>query len=387
MNNHLKKCLGVFALSFFLTTASSCNLGKYFLKVEPLTYNILAEKGSGSLALCAYYYDIDEHLFFSSDQKMIEEAFNKGDSDGDYQIIVYDAVRGLDLCKQYDKFAYVGTLASGNQQLVPLKEIDIATQNSFKILANNEFGSLGKTIKKALTPDKYQITFTEDTDLELYNKLYEGTYIDQYDYCFISEPFAMRLMTLKTSKLYNQKFDEYTSNEDRGHEISKKMYCTPLKTIYLSTNQENQYSNLGIPQTAIFVNKNAYENNKESMDKVFDLINKEIANKYVRDVNYTRADFRNLSEEFNDPNEDMESEQTQKAFEVQFNKVGISWNEASRLQAWHTVLGQNASFEKFINRLCYVKDIFSYYNESYIKAYYEFIEEDYPGESYFIEIK
>ncbi len=386
MNSHLKRCFEVLFFSFFLITGSSCNLGSYFLKVEPLTYNILAEKGSGSLSLCAYYYDIDEHLFFTSDQKKIEDAFDKGDSEDDYQIIIYDAVRGLDLCRQYDKFVYIGTLATGNQQLMPLKEIDLSIQKNFKVLANNEFGSLGKTIKKALTPDKYQITFTDDTDLELYNKLLVGTYLDQYDYCFISEPFAMRLMTLKTSKLYNQKFDEYTSNEDRGYETSKKMYCTPLKTIYLSMYQENKYSDLGIPQTAIFVNKKSYDKNKESMNKVLNLINKEIANKYVRDVNYTRADFRNLSEEFNDPNEDMESEQTQLAFEAQFNKVGISWNEASRLQAWHTVLGQNASFEKFINRLCYVKDIFTYYNDSYIKAYYEFIDETYPGDEYFIKI-
>lgn len=386
MNKRLKKSLSVIGLSFFLATASSCSFNNFFLKIEPLSYNILAEKGSGSLALCAYYYDIDEHLFFSSDQKMIEEAFDKGDSEGDYQIIIYDAVRGLDLCEQYGKFAYVGTLATGNQQLMPLKEIDNIYQKEFKVLANNEFGSLGKTIKKAMDPYKYKITFTDDTDFELYNKLLNGTYLDQYDYCLISEPFATRLMTLKNSKLYNKEYDEYTSNEDRGFDTTDKMYCTSLKTIYFSENQENKLSNLGVPQTAIFVNKNAYEKNKESMDKVFDLINKEISNKYVRDVNYTRADFRLLSEEFNDPNEDMESEQTQKAFEQQFNKVGISWNEASRLQAWHTVLGQDAAFEKFINRLCYVKDIFSYYDDSCIKAYYEFIDESYPGDEYFIEI-
>ena len=122
------------------------------------------------------------------------------------------------------------------------------------------------------------------------------------------------------------------------------------------------------------------------MDKVFNLINKEISNKYVIDVGYTRLDFINLSEEFNDPNEDVNSEQTKRAYKAQFDKVGISWNEAVRLQAWHSVLGQDAPFEKYINRLEYSKNITSYYTDQAYQTYYSFIGEDMPDSSNFIKL-
>ena len=155
---------------------------------------------------------------------------------------------------------------------------------------------------------------------------------------------------------------------------------------YNSFNSDYENSSFGIPQTGIFVNKDFYQSNYQTINKVFNLINKEISNKYVKDVGYTRLDFINLSTEFNDPDEDMDSELTLKAFQLQFDKVGISWNEATRLQAWHTVLGQNPNFEKYINRLEYVKDITSYYSIDYMKEYYRFIGEEFPSEDNFIKL-
>lgn len=385
MNKLLKK-LGLLILTtLMLSSTSSCNLSDFFLAVEPLKYKVIAQKGSASLALCAYYDD--EHLEFQDDIVTLENAFKGNGNLDDYQIIFYDSVRGLDLCQEYGNYAYVATIALGNQQLVPLKE-NIDNNKIINVLANNEFGSLGKTAKKIFTQENgYNITFVDYNELEYYNYFLNGDYLNtNYDYAFICEPYATRLMTLKESPLYDKEYDEYTQNEDRGFDTSFKMYCETLRLFYQSYNESYEDSSYGIPQTGIFVNKKFYQENSKTMNKVLELINKEISNKYVKDVRYTRLDFFNLSTEYNDPNEDMNSELTKKAFQVQFDKVGISWNEATRLQAWHTVLGQNPNYEKYINRLEYVKDLTTYYSEDKLKAYYNFIDEDFPSEENFIKL-
>lgn len=365
-------------------TSTSCDFSNHFIVVEPITYNVIAQKGSASLSLGAYYDDDDLEL--SDDIKKIEEAFKGTGEPDDYQIIVYDSVRGLDLCEEYGNYAYIGTLAMGNQQFVPLKD-KIDNTKKIKVLLNNEQGSLGKTFKKiSELSDQFEIEFTSLNELEYYNYFLNGEYkTSDYDYAFITEPYATRLMTIKESPLYNQIYDEYTANTDRGFDTSKKMYCASLRDSYRSFNT-SKFNDRGIPQTGFFVNKNFYSTHYETMNKVFDMINKEVELKYVRDVSYTRVDFRKLSEEYNDPNEDPNSEQTQLAFKVQFDKVGISYSEVARLQAWHVVLGQDAPYEKFINRLEYVKDIYTYYSDDYLKAYYEFIGETFPSEENFIKI-
>ena len=381
---NLKKILFLPLVVMMTLTNSSCFFSDFFIPVEPLRYKVIAQKGSASLSLCAYYDD--ENLTFSDDISLIESAFKSND-ESNYQIIFYDSVRGLDLCEEYGNYAYVATIARGNQQYVPLKE-SIDNDQPLKILANNEFGSLGKSLKAMLTDQtKYSLSFVDLNELDYYNYFLSGEYLnDGYDYAFISEPYATRLMTLKASPLYNKEYDEYTLNEDRGFDTSLKMYCDSLKQFYNSFNSDYENSSFGIPQTGIFVNKDFYQSNYQTINKVFNLINNEISNKYVKDVGYTRLDFINLSTEFNDPDEDMDSELTLKAFQLQFDKVGISWNEATRLQAWHTVLGQNPNFEKYINRLEYVKDITSYYSIDYMKEYYRFIGEEFPSEDNFIKL-
>ena len=384
-NKNLKRFLFASVLLPITLLNTSCAFSSAFLAVEPLRYKALAQKGSGSLALCAYYDD--KNLTFSDDLTQIEEAFKGEGKEDDYQIIVYDAVRGLDLCQEYGNYASVATIARGNQQFVPLKE-NIDNTKTLKVLCNNEFGSLGKTAKKVLTKEEgYEAHFTDMNDLEYYNFFLNGEFSSlDYDYAFISEPYATRLMTLKESPLYDKNFDEYTSNDDRDSNEMKNVYCESLQDFYVSMSGSNETTRLGIPQTGIFVNKEFYKDNYLTMDKVFNLINKEISNKYVIDVGYTRLDFINLSEEFNDPNEDVNSEQTKRAYKAQFDKVGISWNEAVRLQAWHSILGQDAPFEKYINRLEYSKNITSYYTDQAYQTYYSFIGEDMPDSSNFIKL-
>ena len=205
---NLKKILFLPLVVMMTLTNSSCFFSDFFIPVEPLRYKVIAQKGSASLSLCAYYDD--ENLTFSDDISLIESAFKSND-ESNYQIIFYDSVRGLDLCEEYGNYAYVATIARGNQQYVPLKE-SIDKDQPLKILANNEFGSLGKSLKAMLTDQtKYSLSFVDLNELDYYNYFLSGEYLnDGYDYAFISEPYATRLMTLKASPLYNKEYDEYT---------------------------------------------------------------------------------------------------------------------------------------------------------------------------------
>lgn len=369
--------------SLLLGTATSCSfLNRYFLEVEPFETPSIAQKGTVSLLLSCYYDD--ENLIFSDDLSEIENSFQNRK----YPIIFCDSVRGLELCDEYGFYAYVSTISMGNQQFVPLKGGLDSTQK-VSVVANNERGSLGKTTKRMFENDPlYEISFLEKNDLEFYTYLYEGQYADEdYDYAFIAEPYATRLMTDENSALYDAEYDEYTSNEDRGFDTSKNMYCESLRVFYQSFNEATPYNDRGIPQSGIFVDKEYYETHAKSVGKILNLLNQLICNKCVKDANYTRSDFRELSKDYNDPEENMESELTRQAFQYQFDTVGISWNEVARLQAWHTVLGQDAPYEKFINRLEYVKNLDSYYGEEYLRAYYDYIGEEYPSESSFLKIE
>lgn len=378
------KALSVTLLSsLLLCTATSCSFfRRYFLEVEPFPALSIAQKGTVSLLLSCYFDD--ENLLFSDDLSEIESSFQTGK----YPIVFYDSVRGLELCEEFGLYAYVSTIAMGNPQFVPLKE-DLDSTQKVNVIANNERGSLGKTAKRMFENDPlYEIAFLDKNDLDFYTYLYEGKYVEEgYDYAFIAEPYATRLLTEKDSALYNEVYDEYTSNEDRGFDTSKKMYCESLRLFYQSFNETTPFNDRGIPQSGIFVDKAYYETHSESIDKILNLLNQLICNKCVKDANYTRTDFRELSADYNDPDEDMESELTRQAFQYQFDCVGVSWNEVSRLQAWHTVLGQDAPYEKFINRLEYVKDLDSYYGEDYLRAYYDYIGEAYPSESSFLQVK
>ena len=169
-------------------------------------------------------------------------------------------------------------------------------------------------------------------------------------------------------------------------DISKSQYCKSLRSLYSSNENSLIDDAFGIPQTGIFVNKDSYYKNQESFETVLSMLNAEIALKYVMDVSNTRVDFRALSEEYHDENKDENSAQTQLAYKVQFDKVGISWNEAKRLQAWHPILGKDAPFNKFVNRLEYVQDIFEYYTDDHMLFYYNYIDEVLPNSENFIKI-
>ena len=386
-NKNLKRFLFASVLLPITLMGSSCSFSSAFIRVEPFNYKVLAQKGSASLALSTYY--TDENLHFTDDIAQLEEAFKgQSDQEDDFQMIFYDSVRGLDLCQEYGNYVYAATIARGNQQLVPLKK-DIDQSKTLKVLCNNEFGSLGKTAKKILTAEEgYDLSFSSLNELDYYNYFFNGEYKEtDYDYAFISEPYATRLMTVKESSLYNKEYDEYTINEDRGDDPSKKMYCESLKNFYIGSVGDSDISRLGIPQTGIFVNRDFYQKNQGTMDKVFYLFNKVIGNRFVTDARYTRLDFFNLSEDYNDVEGDPNSEQTLLAYKYQFDTVGISWSEVTRLQAWHIYLGQDAPFEKYINRLEYPKNITSYYKMDAIKSYYQFLGEPMPDPSYFIELK
>ena len=386
MNKILRKFLSCVGLLTLTLSTSSCFLDNFFLVLEPLEFKVIAQKGSASLSLAAYYED--PLMSFSDDIEVIENAFSVNDSSS-YQFIVYDAVRGLDLCEEYGNFAYVGTIALGNQQLVPLnKESETGVVRTKTILANNEHGSLGKTIKKIVKDNpNLSVEFTTKNDLELYNYLYTSENLGHtYDYCLISEPYATRLMTLKDSPLFDEDYEYYTRNTDRDFDTTKSQYCLSLRYLYQTYNT-NDSLDFGIPQTGIFINKEAYQTNPDSFKTVLKMLNAEIALKYVMDANNTRTDFRKLSEGYHDENLDDTSEQTKIAYKVQFDKVGISWNEVPRLQAWHPVLGQDGPFDKFVNRLEYVKDIVKYYSSDYMNEYYNYIQEDVPSSENFINIK
>lgn len=379
MMNRFCKLLSIPLLSMTLLTTSSCscNLENWLIIYKPLKFNLICQKGVASLAFLTYYED--EKFTFTDSLESIENSFK---DDSNYQMIVYDSVRGLDLCKEYGNYAYVATIAMGNQQFIPLKNLD-PTSKSYKVLTNNEFGSAGKTLNKI---DKFDVDYLSYNDLEFYNYLFsqEGLEND-YDYVLINEPYATRLMTLKESKLYNEKYANFTLNDDRGDDYTKEQYCNTLRDAYLSYNDDLNLNDRGIPQCGLFVNLDYYNNNIDAMYEVFDYLNSTIDLINVRKAANNRIHFREMSEEYNDPNEDPNSEQTYLAYKYQFDTVGISWNETSRLQAWHLWLGEDAPYEKFINRLEYVKNIFTYYDENYLKGYYQFINEEFP-EQYYLKL-
>lgn len=408
------------SLAFLLTLSSvlllsSCSLNNFFLKIDPLEYKVLAQKGSSSLALSAYYEE--EKLELTDDVDLIESTFKSSNVDNEYQVIFYDGVRGLDLCDEYDNYAYVATLSLGNQQFIPInydfdplrsivniKEDDPSYKSNLKIFANNEKGSLGYSLKAILPSIEktgkftYDVVYDERSDKQLYDYFLNMPKVEfqnfvkenSYDYIVISEPFATRLMTLKSSPLYNQEYDEYTKEGDKVPEKNPDYhYCMSLKQLYrkLFPSDTSNSKYRGVPQTAIFVNKSYYSNNTKKVNNFLKILNKLIFDQYVSYVKYTRLDFFNLSSEYNDPNEDMNSEQTLKAFEYQFDTVGISWNEASRLQAWHPIAGESSNYNNYINRLTYVKSLDDYYTKSHISNYYNFISKDIPSDDNFIEIK
>lgn len=372
--------------SIITLSNSSCILKNNFVVIPKLDWSFLVQKGSASLLACDYYSK-EDYVEMTDDLSLIENSFKQSGENSKYKMILADGVIGLDLCEQYNNYAYVATIARGNQQLIPLKEID-ENKEEYKVILNNEKGSLGTTLKAIdNTYSKLTYNFIEDSDLAFYNALFNGEYIDsEYDYCFISEPYATRLLTVKKSSLYNQSYDEYT-NDNRNigkYDPYKKYYYESLKDFYESENTSGEYSLRGIPQTALFVEKEYYQNNTEKINKVIDYFNKFISQQYVYNVGYTVQDFRDLSLDYADPDKNPDSELTMQAYKVQFDKVGLSWNELPRLQAWHPILGEGAPFEKYVNRLEYSKDIYSYYSIDYLKNYYQFINKEFPSDDNFI---
>ena len=397
--------LSLLSLSFCLSL-SSCTLNKFFVEIPPMPVQKgLALKGSSSLLLSSYFDD--PNLEFTDDIEKIEEAFKNSSENDPYPIIFYDGVRGLDLCVEYGNYAHVATFALGNQQIIPLdKNFDPLryevspeySKKDIKMYANNQKGSLGVTLDSLISTvkDKYSIdiNYVQQSDREVYDTILNMSdedfisFKDSYDYIVLSEPYATRLLTLKESPIYDQEYANYTLNEDRELEKNPDYhyyYC--LKQMYKNTMVNSNQLCIGVPQSSMFVNINYYNNNKETIKKILNLFNKSIFSNCIKYIKYVRLDFFNLSEDYNDPNEDPNSAQTLKAFEYQFNTVGISWNEVSRLQAWHPLYGESSNYNIYINRLCYVKDTEKYYQKEHIQAYYNSVNKIMPEDKYFIQIK
>lgn len=344
-----KKIFKLFLPILIISSLISLTSCKYILTFEKLSFKVLAQKGPVSLALCGYYSDENLKLEYEENNNF-ENAFNSDE----YKVIFYDTIKGQKYCDQYQKFEYYGQVVNSNYKIVTTKTWD--NTKPFKIIANDEFGGLGYTLKsleradvsleefpsdlyfdviKGFINKNVEITYTDKNDYEFYQDLLTGKIgkDDEYNAFAISEPFATRLAITKNSDKFNQEYYDYISIEDYDR---KNMTCgVSVYAIYSMFYNTDKV----VPQTSIFINKD-FKNetevvknkevlkNEKAINTLINVLNNSIDKMCIQDATSTKKYLNGIVENFNDLT-------TEDLCLKQFEKVGISYNEVTKLQAWY----------------------------------------------------
>lgn len=351
---HLKlmTLLGVLTL-----VNTSCSCAGLAITYSPLKYQVAAQKGAGAYVMFPYFSELEEGYLSFKESNEIERSFESGD----YKVIICDTLLGLKASSTSGQYSYYASISSGNQKLIHLKTAaQLKELESFNIVANNENGVLGQTLKYIDTyDDTIQVTFVDMNDAEFYSALYSGTISKtDYDMAFIADPYAARLFMQPESELY----DSYVAGENNEHVAYFETYldryfnqANKLEGAYLNslgtlTEEQTARKNIlseftknysdSVPyigSTSIFVHKDYYESNKDDVNELITVLDSNIPKLCINNVTFTQYYVYLLSEN--------ETEQ--------FNKVGFGYQDIAKCQAWDTI----SNYEAKLNRLRYTSSL------------------------------
>lgn len=241
------KCLNkkVF-LSVLLITPISISSCSFFSTFSRLPFKVISSAGVYSFAMCGYY--VDPNFTIELDDRKVEEAFK----DIEYGIISYDTIKGLKMCQEYGNYKLADTYVAGSHYVLSFDENITSLKDDMKIIANNEYGSLGVTAK-FVYEDRYSISYVDSTDFEFYQDLYNGKYVNDYDACIIANPYAQHLI---------KKF------------TPENLYFGVIQKLYNSMREKTNELQGYYPECSIFVNEDIINEHKKVYDEFKTLVPK-----------------------------------------------------------------------------------------------------------------